>query len=70
MTHQYMPKIFHDPNKNGPPPSPTPHPTYLLYDPLLISSDFRVCWQIIKLGENLKTLKKSTKIRPEKENKL
>ena len=52
------------------PPSPTPPPTYLSYDPLLISSDFRVCWQIIKLGENLKTLKKSTKMRPEKENKL
>ena len=31
MAHQYMPKIFHDPHKNPPAPSPT----YLMYGPLL-----------------------------------
>ena len=30
MTHEYMPKIFQDPHKNPPPPSPT----YLMYGPL------------------------------------
>ena len=31
MAHQYMPKIFHDPNKTpaGPPPA------YLMYSPLI-----------------------------------
>ena len=31
MAHQYMPKMFHDPNKNP----PAPPPTYLMYGPLL-----------------------------------
>ena len=31
VAHQYMPKIFHDPYKNPPAPSPT----YLMYGPLL-----------------------------------
>ena len=29
MAHQYMPKIFDDPHKNYPPPSPN----YLMYGP-------------------------------------
>ena len=33
MTHQYMPKIFHDPHKNN----PAPPPTYLMYGSLLLS---------------------------------
>ena len=32
MAHQYMPKIFHGPDKNPPPPPPhTRIPTYLMY---------------------------------------
>ena len=31
MARQHMPKIFHDPHKN--PPAPTP--TYLMYAPLI-----------------------------------
>ena len=39
MFHQYMPKIFHDTNKNSqptPPPPPTPPLTYLMCGPLEI----------------------------------
>ena len=36
MAHQYMPKIFRDPDKN-PPASPS---TYLLYGPLTLGSIF------------------------------
>ena len=36
MTHQYMPKIFHDPHKN-PPAAP---PTYLMYGSLTVMKSF------------------------------
>ena len=50
MDHQYMPKVFHDPNKNPlPHPCPLPRPpTYLMYGPLFCKEYLAVSLENIK----------------------
>ena len=67
MAHQYMPKIFHGPHKNPPPPLP---PTYLIYGPLYATFSSNLQPSQNKFNQGQTIVKKPSEIKSFKNDQI